>query len=342
MADLYPELEPYERGMLDAGDGNLLYWETCGNPRGKPAVVLHGGPGSGCMRWHRRLFDPAAYSIVLFDQRNCGRSTPHASAAETDLTCNTTWKLIADIERLRDQLAIERWLVWGGSWGSVLALTYAETYPDRVTELIDWGVSTGRRKEIDWLFRGGVAIFFPEQWERLRAAAPAAERDRDMIEVYHRLLNDPDPAVRERAAFEWCLWESATPAWPPRTGLSQRFTDPRFAMAFARLVTHYIHHNQWLPDDGVAPGAAALAGIPGVIVNGRFDFQGPIANAWELRRMWPRADLVIVDNAGHAPDNTDVTQALVRASDRFRAPDQDPEADAEDWHQDKRRDTAEC
>lgn len=320
MTSLYPEIEPYEHGMLEVGDGNRVYWETCGNPQGKPAVVLHGGPGSGCTEWHRRLFDPAAYRVVLVDQRNCGRSTPHASAPETDLASNTTWNLIADIELLRQHLNIERWLVWGGSWGSVLALTYAETHPDCVTELVVWGVSTGRRRELDWLFRGGLAIFFPEQWERLRAAAPAAERDGDMIAVYHRLLKDRDPAVRAAAALEWCLWESATPAWPPKTELSQRFTDLAFRMAFARLVTHYIDHNQWLPDEGIVPGAGSLAGIPGIIVNGRFDFQGPIGNAWELKRIWPRAELVIVDNAGHAPDNAAITQELVRATDRFRVP----------------------
>jgi proline iminopeptidase len=306
--------------MLEVGVGNRVYWETCGNPRGKPALVLHGGPGSGSTPWHRRLFDPAAYRIVVFDQRNCGRSTPHASDPETDLTSNTTWSLVADIERLRQHLSIDRWLVWGGSWGSVLALTYAETHPDRVTELVLWGVSTGRRKELDWLFRGGVAIFFPEQWERLWAAAPPPERGDDMVAIYHRLLNDRDPSVRERAAFEWCLWESATPAWPPKPGLSARFAEPAYRMAFARLVTHYIDHNQWLPDEGIVPGAGALAGIPGVIVNGRFDFQGPIGNAWELKRIWPRAKLVIVDNAGHAPDASSITEELIRATNRFRDP----------------------
>ena len=192
MTQLYPAIEPYEHGMLDVGDGNRLYWETCGNPRGKAAVVLHGGPGSGCTPWHRRLFDPSAYRVVLFDQRNCGRSTPHASAPDTDLASNNTLNLIADIERIREHLHIDRWLVLGGSWGSMLALAYAERHPTRVTELILFGVTTGRRKEFDWLFRGGVAILFPEQWERLRDALPAALRDGDIIEAYSRLLEDPD------------------------------------------------------------------------------------------------------------------------------------------------------
>src|SRR3990170_2910374 len=186
MTDLYPGSEPYEHGMLEVGDGNLVYWETCGNPRGKPAVVLHGGPGSGCSPQLRRFFDPGAYRVVLFDQRGCGRSMPHASAPDTDLASNNTANLIADIELLRQHLAIDRWLVLGGSWGSTLALAYAETHPNRVTEMILFGVTTGRRKEFDWLFRGGVAVLFPAQWERLRAAVPVAERDGDIVEAYHQ------------------------------------------------------------------------------------------------------------------------------------------------------------
>jgi len=243
MTDLYPEIEPYEQGFLKVDNGNLVYWETCGNPYGKPAIVLHGGPGSGCTPWHRRLFDPSAYRLVLFDQRNCGWSTPHASALDTDLTSNNTANLIADMERLRQHLDVDRWLVFGGSWGSTLALTYTERYPERVTEIILFGVTTGRHKEMDWLFRGGVAIFFPEQWDRLRTALPVAERDGDIVEAYYRQLNDSNLTVRQRAAESWCLWESATIAWPPSTRLSERFTNPAFALAFARIVTHYMHHN---------------------------------------------------------------------------------------------------
>jgi len=317
MTGLYPELEPYEHGMLEVGDGNLVYWETCGDPRGKPAVVLHGGPGSGCVEWHRRLFDPTAYRVVLFDQRGCGRSRPHASAPDTDMASNNTAHLIADIELLRQHLDVDRWLVLGGSWGSTLALAYAETYPDRVTEMILFGVTTGRLKEFDWLFRGGVAVLFPEQWERLRAAVPVAERDGDLVEAYHRLLNDPDHTVRRQAAEAWCMWESATPAWPPTTGLAERFTNPTFAMAFARIVTHYVRHNAWLEDGNVLRSAGSLAGIPGIMVNGRFDFQAPIANAWELKRVWPRAELVIVDDAGHGANHPRLTQELIRATDQF-------------------------
>jgi proline iminopeptidase len=314
---LYPKIEPYEHGMLDAGDGNLVYWETCGNLRGKPAIVLHGGPGSGCTDWHRGLFDPAAYRLVLFDQRGCGRSTPHASEPYIDLVTNTTTHLIADIELLRQRLNVERWLVFGGSWGSTLALAYAERHPDRVTEMVLFGVTTGRRAEFDWLFRGGVAVFFPEQWERLRAALPAADVDGDIVEAYHRLLFDPDPAIRQQAVFQWCMWESATPAWPPKTGLAPRFTDPAFALSFARLVTHYVRHNAWLEDGSLLREAGALTNISGILINGRFDFQAPIANAWELKRVWPRAELAIVDDAGHAADSAGLTEELIRATDRF-------------------------
>ena len=317
MIDLYPETEPYERSFLEVDHGNRVYWETCGNPHGKPAVVLHGGPAYGCTPWHRRLFDPSAYRLVLFDQRNCGRSTPHASAFDTDLTSNTTEYLIADVERLRQHLHIDRWLVFGGSWGSTLALAYAERHPERVTEMILFGITTGRHKEIDWLFRGGVAIFFPEQWDRLRNALPEASRDGDIVEASYRRLNSPDLSVRQRVAEAWCLWESATLDWPPLTRLAQRFTNPTYALAFARIVTHYQYHNAFLEDGSLLRDADALAGIPGILVNGRFDFQAPIANAWELKRVWPRAELVIVDNAGHAPDKPGLTQELIRATDRF-------------------------
>ncbi len=248
MPRAYPEIEPFAHGMLETGDGNLVYWEMCGNPQGKPAVVVHGGPGSGCSPWHRRLFDPSAYRIVLFDQRGCGRSRPHASDPGIDLTSNTTQGLVADMEVIRGQLDIDRWLVFGGSWGSTLALAYAEANPSRVTEMILWGITTGRRSETDWLFRGGVAPLFPEQWERLRAALPARSRHADIVEAYSRLLHDPDAEVRRRAAYEWCMWESATPAWPPVSGLAARFIDPNFALAFARLVTHYVRHNLFLED----------------------------------------------------------------------------------------------
>ncbi|HEY0830022.1 MAG TPA: prolyl aminopeptidase [Candidatus Dormibacteraeota bacterium] len=314
MPQLYPEVEPHDHGMLDVGDGNVMYWETCGNPAGKPALVLHGGPGSGCSPWFRRLFDPRAYRIVLFDQRNCGRSRPHAADATTDLRANTTPHLVQDIELLRGHLAVDRWLVVGGSWGSALSLAYAEAHTDRLTEMVLFGVTTGRRSEVDWLFRGGVARFFPEQWARL----VQGRREDEVVERYSRLLNDPDPEVCRRAAFEWCLFESATPHWPPHEGLDRRFQDPAYALAFARIVTHFVRHDLFLKDGGLLRNAAVLSKVPGVLISGRFDFQSPISNAWELHRAWPGSQLVIVDEAGHAADAR-IGGEIVRATDRFRA-----------------------
>ena len=316
MPELYPEIEPYAHGLLDAGDGHSVYWETSGNPDGKPAVVLNGGPGSGCTDWHRRLFDPAAYRVVLLDQRGCGRSTPHAGRDDAGLDANTTWHLVADLEALREQLGIGRWLVWGGSWGSVLGLAYAQRHPQRVTEMVLWGISMARRSEEDWLFRGGLSMFFPREWQRLVDELPEHERD-DAVAGYRRLLADADPAVRRRAADAWCLWESATPDWPPRSGLASRFTDPDYAMAFARLVTHYAHHHVWIEDGALLRGMDALAGVPAALVQGRFDLQGPLASAWALHQAWPRSELVVVENAGHSPGGSAMRAALIAASDRF-------------------------
>jgi proline iminopeptidase len=316
-ASLYPEIDPYEHGLLDVGDGDLVYWEVCGNPLGRPAVVLHGGPGSGCTSWQRRLFDPEAYRIVLFDQRNCGRSTPHASEPDIDLSSNTTPNLITDIERLREHLGVDRWLVTGGSWGSALALAYGERHPDRVTGMVLWGVNSARRSEFGWLFRGGVGAFFPERWERLRNVVPNELRDIDIVDAYSRMLFDPDPEVRARAAYGWCLWESATPSWPPTSALDERFEDPAFALAFARLVTHYVRHDAWLEEDELLRGVGSLDGIPAVLVQGRFDFQAPLGSAWAVHRAWPSSELVVVDDAGHDAGAPGIEQAIVRAIDRF-------------------------
>ena len=316
MTDLYPEIEPYEHGMLDVSDGNLIYWETCGNPRGKPALVIHGGPGSGCTPWHRRLFDPIRYRIVLFDQRNCGRSTPHASAPDVNLQANTTAHLVADIERLREHLAIEQWLLLGGSWGSTLALAYAEVQPERVTEMVLFGVTSGQHKEFDWVFRGGLASRFPEQWARLRNALPEADRDGDIVEAYNRLLFDPDPAVHQQAATEWCMWESATPTWPPTTELLPRFRDPAYALAFARIVTHYARHYAWLEDRALLDNIGSLATIPAALINGRHDNQ-VVSAAEELQRRWPLAEHTIVEDAGHAANQSGIPQQIIRAISQF-------------------------
>lgn len=317
MAGLYPAIEPYEHGMVEVVGKDRIYWEACGDPAGKPALVVHGGPGSGCTPWHRRLFDPARYRIILFDQRNCGRSRPHASDPGTDLSANTTDNLIGDIEALRSHLGIERWLVLGGSWGSALALEYAERFPTRVSELVLFGVTTGRREEFDRQFRDGLRRFFPDEWQRRRDALPVGDRDGDVVEAYERLLHDPDPAVRHQAPHDWCRWESATAQWPPTSGLAPRFQDPSYALAFARIVTRYVRHDGWLGDGRVLRDLDTLADTPAVLINGRFDFQAPLATAWEVHHRLPRSELVVVDDAGHAADHPGIARELVKATDRF-------------------------
>jgi proline iminopeptidase len=316
MTVLYPEVEPYDHGMLDVGDGNLVYWEACGNPHGKPAVVLHGGPGSGCSTGARRYFDPQAYRIVLFDQRGCGRSTPHASHLRTDLAVNTTAHLLADMELLRQHLGIDQWLLFGGSWGSTLGLAYAERYPHRVTEIVLGGVTTTRRTEIDWLYRG-VAPLFPAQWDRLRAGVPPAERDGDLVVAYHCLLQDPDPAIHMQAAREWCAWESALVSVDPEATPEPRRLQPVFQLAFARIVTHYFSHNAWLEEGMLLHNAHALAHIPGILVHGCLDLASPLVTAWELARAWPNSELVTVRGAGHAATDPGMREVLIAATDRF-------------------------
>jgi proline iminopeptidase len=310
---VYPEIEPYRHGMLDVGDGNLVYWEECGNPNGKPAVVLHGGPGSGCTPGARRMFDPGAYRVVLLDQRGCGRSRPHASDPSTDLSVNTTDRLVADLELLRQHLGIRQWLVFGGSWGSVLGLVYAQRYPRRVSELVLFAVSTGRRAETDLLTRG-LGRVFPEAWQRFRDGVPQQDRDGDLADAYHRLLSHPDPAVRDKAARDWCVWEDAiVPTAPP----SPRYQSPTFRMAFARLVTHYWRHGHWLDDRPLLENARLLKGIPGVLVQGSLDFGNLLGIVWRLHHAWPDRELVIVDEAGHNTGDAGMTEAMIAATDRF-------------------------
>ncbi|SEN85007.1 prolyl aminopeptidase [Actinacidiphila rubida] len=318
MSELYPPIEPYEQGMLDAGDGNRVYWEVCGNPRGKPAVVVHGGPGSGCTPGTRRFFDPERYRVVLFDQRNCGRSTPHAADPATDLTANTTHHLVADMEALRAHLGIERWLLHGFSWGSTLALAYAERHPGRVSEIVISSVTTTRRSETDWLYRG-VGRFFPEQWERFLAGAPGTPRDGDVVAAYARLTEHPDAAVRERATADWCAWEDAVLSGETRGAANPYGDRPTTArLAFVRICARYFSHGAWLEEGELLREAHRLAGIPGVLVHGRLDMGGPLDTAWELRRGWPDAELTVVEDAGHL--GTEETRGIVlRALDRFAA-----------------------
>lgn len=319
MMSLHVETKPYQHGKLDVGDGQSVYWEVHGNPDGKPAVVLHGGPGSGSSPWFTRLFDPAAYRTVLYDQRGCGRSTPHAGHPQVDLSTNTTQHLVADIELLRRHLQVGKWLVMGGSWGSTLALAYAQRHPDRVSEMILSGVTTGRRAETDWLFRGGVAPLFPEQWDRLRETAGfrPGDRDENVVEALSEMLHSPDEETRRRAAFEWSMWESFDLRWPVPAEPSGRFSHPKFTLAFARLVTHYVSNDLFLEDGVLLRDAGKLADIPGILVHGRLDLQAPISNAFELKRAWPKAELVVVDHAGHFTDETGMDEALVAAAERF-------------------------
>lgn len=303
---MYPEIEPYESGFLDAGQRNLVYWETCGNPTAKPAVVVHGGPGSGCSPYFRRLFDPSRYRVVLFDQRNCGRSLPPAGDPSVDLAGNNTEALIGDMELLRERLDIDHWLVLGGSWGSTLALAYAERHPDRVSEMALFGVTTGRHSEVDWTFRGGLGSLLPAQWGRLVAFAGA-----DPIEGIARMLAAPDERVRREAARQWCLWESA-----PAEDLAPRFRDPDYAVAFARIVTHYMRHRLFLEDGSLLREAGALSAIDGVLINARGDQQAPVENSLALSRVWPRARMVVVEEAGHGMGPL-VTAEIVRATDAF-------------------------
>ncbi|HEV2013790.1 MAG TPA: prolyl aminopeptidase [Candidatus Dormibacteraeota bacterium] len=313
---MYPEIEPHDHGMLDVGDRNLIHWEICGNPQGKAAVVLHGGPGSGCTPSMRRYFDPSAYRIVLFDQRGCGRSIPHASDPLVDLASNTTQHLVQDIERLRQHLKIERWLVFGGSWGSTLGLAYAERFPERLSDMILASVVTTTHREVQWVTRD-VGRYFPEAWKRFREGLPEAERDGDLVAAYYRLLHDRDAAVREKAARDWCLWEDAHVAVHPDSRPNSRYEDPRFRMAFARLVTHYWHHAAWLEDGRLLREARQLAGIPSVLIHGRIDLSSPIDIPWQLAQSWPGSELVIVEEAGHGTGEPGMAAAVVAATDRF-------------------------
>ncbi|WP_369245855.1 prolyl aminopeptidase [Streptomyces sp. R41] len=315
---IYPEIEPYDHGMLDVGDGNRVYWEVCGNPRGKPAVMLHGGPGSGCGAWYRRYCDPGAYRIVLLDQRGAGRSTPGASAYETDMSVNTTAHVIRDLELLRGHLGIDRWLVWGVSWGSVLGLRYAQTHPDAVSELVLTGVATGSNAEVALLTRG-LGQVFPEAFERFLAELPEDERDGNLAAAYSRLIESPDPEVRARAARAWTDWETAIIPAPPRS--VERYEDPAFRMGFARTVTHYWGNDHFLGegnDEGVVlRDAPLLKGIPGTLVQGSLDFGNLLGIVWRLHHAWSGSELVVVDDVGHNAGAPGMVDVLVAATDRY-------------------------
>ncbi len=312
MRELYPPLEPYNTGTLQVSELHTLYFEECGNPSGQPAVFVHGGPGGGVQPDLRRFFDPQHYRIILFDQRGCGRSTPHAELRE-----NTTWDLVADMEKLREQLGIDRWLVFGGSWGSTLSLAYAETHPERVTHLILRGIFLLRSWEIDWLYQQGADVLFPDYWEEYIKPIPREERH-DLLAAYHTRLTSPDKAVQVEAAQAWSKWEASTSRLHIDQSMIDKFGDEEFAIAFARIECHYFVNNGFMESNQLLRDAHRLRAIPTVIVHGRYDVVCPMRNAWELKRELPDAKLVISPTSGHSALEPENASALIEATDAFR------------------------
>ena len=308
---LYPPIEPYAHGHLDTGEGHLVYWERCGTPGALPVVFLHGGPGGGCSPMQRRMFDPARYDILLFDQRGCGRSTPHAS-----LENNTTWHLVADIERLRERIGVEQWVVFGGSWGSTLALAYAETHPERVKAMALRGIFTLRREELLWYYQGGGAWLYPDKWDAFLAPIPEDERG-DLMAAYNRRLTGDDPVEREKAAIAWSVWEGSTLTLLPDPNMVKQHKDPVYALAFSRIENHYFVNAGWLAEGQLIRDVDRIRQIPTVIVQGRYDIATPVRTAWDLHKAWPEADFKLIDDAGHALSEPGILSALLDATDRF-------------------------
>ena len=310
---LYPEIEPFLTGTLSVGDGHNLYYEVSGNANGKPVVFVHGGPGGGTAGSYRRFFNPRRYRIVLFDQRGCGKSTPNAC-----LDHNTTWDLVDDMERLRAHLGIDKWLVFGGSWGSTLALVYAESHSERVTELILRGIFLVRKKEIQWFYQEGASFIFPDAWEKYRDHIPLEERG-DFVTAYYKRLTSDDEQVRVAAAKAWSIWEGSTACLQPNpVAVAARYGADNFALAFARIECHYFYHDSFLPTDNyIIENSHKLRHIPIVIVQGRYDVVCPMVSAWELKKALPNAELFVVPDAGHAQVEPGTSKALVAAADKF-------------------------
>jgi proline iminopeptidase len=308
---LYPPIEPYASGRLTVDGGHEVAWERVGTPGATPAVFLHGGPGAGCSPEHRRLFDPARYDVLLFDQRGCGRSTPHA-----ELEHNTTWDLVSDIERLRELAGVERWLAFGGSWGSTLALAYAQAHPDRVSALILRGIFLLRAAELRWYYQEGASWLFPDRWESFVAPIPEAERG-DLMAAYRRRLTGDDEAERQRCAIAWSVWEGSTITLLPRPDIATHYGEDGFSLAFARIENHYFVHGAWLEEGQLLRDVDRIRHIPAVIVQGRYDVATPARSAWDLHRAWPEADFHLVPDAGHAFDEPGIQLALLDATDRF-------------------------
>lgn len=313
MRTLYPEIEPFDSGFLNVDARHRMYYEQCGNPQGKPVVILHGGPGAGCGAKIRRFHDPRAYRIILLDQRGAGRSTPHA-----DLVDNTTWTLVADIEKLREHLGIDRWQVFGGSWGSTLALAYAEKHPERVSELVMRGIFLLRRWELEWFYQEGCSRLFPDAWEKYLEPIPEVERS-DIISAYHRRLTSDDESVRLEAAQAWSIWEASTSFMLQDEDFINSHNDAHFALSFARIENHYFVNGGFFEVEGqLLRDAHKLKGIPGVIVHGRYDVVCPIANAWDLHKAWPEAKLMISPTSGHSAFEAENASALIEATDSYR------------------------
>jgi proline iminopeptidase len=302
MSGQFPPIEPYDSGMLDGGDGYWVYWECCGNRAGKPVLYLHGGPGSGCSASQRRFFDPNRYRAVLFDQRGSGRSRPLANEPDANLSTNTTTHLIADIEALREALGVDRWTIFGLSWGTTLGLAYAQALPHRVNALVLGFVTTTSRREVQWITED-VGRIFPQEWDRFANAVPDRLRHLRLVDAYAAMLADPDPIVHDRAAREWCTWEDAHVSLTPGHTPNPRYQDPEFRLRFARLVTHYWRHAAFLVEDQLVRDAAKLNGIPGVLIHGRYDVSGPLVTAWRLSQRWTTSRLYILDDAGHGGCN---------------------------------------
>lgn len=311
MTTFYPPIQPYRQHHLSVTPPHVLYVEECGNPEGLPVVFLHGGPGAGCEAYHRRFFDPARYRIILFDQRGAGRSTPHAQ-----LTDNTTAFVIADMEQIRNALHVDSWLVFGGSWGSTLALVYAETYPERTLGLIVRGIFLCRPPEIHWFYQEGASWVFPDYWEDFIAPIPLAERDY-LVEAYYRRLTGTDPDEQTRCARAWSLWEGRTANLIPRSDVIEFFGLNHTALSLARIECHYFMHDSFLRPNQILADAQRLLDIPGTIVQGRYDLICPLRNAWDLHAAWPSSRLVVVPDAGHSATEPGITQALVEAADHF-------------------------
>jgi proline iminopeptidase len=310
---LYPAIEPYNRGMLKVSPVHEIYYEECGNPKGKPAVFVHGGPGAGCDNRARRFFDPDAYRIVLFDQRGCGRSKPHASLVD-----NTTWHLVADMEQLREHLGIESWLVFGGSWGSTLALAYAQTHPQRVTEMVLRGIFMLSQLELQWFYQEGAGALFPDHFENYIAAIPPAER-KDLIQAFYKRLTSDDRATRVAAARAWSVWEAATSYLHINEEQLHKWGEEEFAIAVARIECHYFVNRGFLEsEDQLLRNVTKLRRIPAVIVQGRYDVVCPMQTAWALHRAWPEAEMHVVPDAGHSAFEAGNTDELIRATDKFR------------------------